>query len=267
MGRLDSIFTSLQKREIIKPYLEASILSDNWPEKYTITIDSSGYYGASADGIEQGKGAYGDGYFHPSTHAVTTPYDVAAPRYLWFRFHPLYQGKAIEPPRDLQGEMTLAMGSALHGVLQAQMLQGNMVVDESDIEVEWLNKRYNGRGRLDWITTHPMEGRVPVEFKTQNSQAFEYGGLQEYWDAQLSLALDNLGYRWGILLVLESGHPYRMKEFRVEKNEKLLSEVYARWDETLTYLDMDQLPPPCCTKGSLMNQKCPFRMICDPDKR
>lgn len=49
---------------------------------------------------------------------------------------------------------------------------------------------------------------------TQNSNALaRQDSPKPEWEAQLSLGLDNCGEELGVLMVLEAGYPYRMKEF------------------------------------------------------
>jgi PD-(D/E)XK nuclease superfamily len=244
------VFRSLADRELLLPYLRHAVLSQNWPDEYTVKVDSSPYYG------------HGDGYFHPSTHAVTTNFNLAGARYLYYLFHPEYQDKLVFAQRDVQDEMTLAMGSALHAVVQTQFVQSGLLVPE-DIEVEYVNEDHHVRGRIDFIINHPIGDRVVTEFKTLNSRAFPFQKqIKTEWDAQLSLALDWAGQPYGVLLVLESGHPYRMKEFKVPRNDALLSEIYSRFDLVRESLALDTPPPHCCALGSKEMDRCPARYVC-----
>lgn len=144
---LQHLLDSLGQRDLILPYFESSLLADQWPDKYTIEIDSSPYYGA------------GDGFFHPSTHAMK------GERELYYMMHPDYQNKLVFERPSLQREMAFAMGSALHGVLQTHMEMTNLVRGPQDIEVEYVNKEHHVRGRIDWIAHHPNGSVVPVEMK------------------------------------------------------------------------------------------------------
>lgn len=142
----DAILRSLANREVIIPYLENAILSQEWPDSYNITIDSSPYYGA------------GDGYFHPSTHPLM------GERQLYYLFHPDHQGDIVRERPSLKREMTLAMGSALHGIVQAQFIMTGLVKEEN-IEVEYVNTDHHVRGRIDFIVDHPDGRIIPVEMK------------------------------------------------------------------------------------------------------
>lgn len=242
-----NIFRKLAQRELLTPYFEAGMLADNWPDKYNIEVDSSPYYGN------------GDGMFHPSSDGT------AGSRFLWYKFHPEFSKLLVWPRRTLYQQMMFAMGSALHAVVQTQMKEVDIVRSDDDIEVEWINDEHNGRGRTDWITTMPSGERFPVEMKTQNPNAFRYSKpphLKPYWKTQLNLALDNLGYNFGLVFVVERGDPFGIRELRVTRDDELLSNVYQKWDHVRERLEMDIPPKHCCTFGSQTMRECPARFVC-----
>ena len=251
-----SIFSSLANKDLLIPYLRNAIKASNWPDSYTVTVDSSPYYGS------------GDGYFHPSTHAVTNTWTNAGARYLYYLFHPTHRSHLVFEDRDVQGEMTLAMGSALHAVVQTQFIQAGLLKPE-DVEVEYIIEEHHARGRIDFIVDHPNGDRICVELKTQNSRAFDMQTtIKPEWDAQLSMALYATGQPYGVLLVLESGHPYRMKEYRVPRNDALLSEIFGRFDQVREAVATDNPPEACCAPNSPEVDRCPARFRCwlSPDK-
>ena len=167
------MFRSLAQRELLLPYLRNAVLSKNWPLKYLIEVDSSPYYGLDEDGTP-------DGYFHPSTHPLM------GARQLYYLFHPDHRDKVLPEERDVQDEMGLAMGSALHAVVQTQFVQSGLL-EESDVEVEYINHDHHVRGRIDFIIHHPIGAKVVTEFKTRNSRAFSFQKeILPEWDAQLS---------------------------------------------------------------------------------
>ena len=144
----DGLFRRLADREMILPYFEQAMLSDTWPDAYTVRVDSSPYYGA------------GDGYFHPSSHPLM------GARQLYYMFHPETRDQVIKERRNLQSHMTLAMGSALHGIVQAQFQIAGLIADSKDIEVEYVNHQHHVRGRADFIVDHPQGERLLVELKS-----------------------------------------------------------------------------------------------------
>ena len=240
-----SVLTSLAERELLLPYFRNAMLSKQWPDNYQVVIDSSPYYG------------HGDGRFHPSSHALM------GARELYYRFHPDHRDKIIHEVRNVQSEMTLAMGSALHGIVQAQFQMAGLIKDAGDVEVEYTIEEHNARGRVDFLVHHPDGNVYPVELKTQNSRGFDLQTqIKDSWDAQLSMGLHGTGYATGVLLVLESGYPYRMKEFLVPRNDELLSRIFAKFDHVLECIAADTPPEHCCSLGSVQMKACPARFEC-----
>lgn len=242
---LQHLLDSLGSRDLILPYFEANLLADNWPDSYTIRIDSSPYYGA------------GDGYFHPSSHATK------GERLLYYMMHPKYRDKLIQERPSLQREMAFAMGSALHGVLQTHMEMVELVRGPEDIEVEYINTEHHLRGRIDWITHHPNGSVLPVEMKTRT--AFKYGSQTEpepEWVAQLNLGLDSQDIDLGVILMVESGYPYRMREFQVRRDRELLDSIYAKFDRVREAVANNKPPRYCCAPDSQEMKKCPARNVC-----
>lgn len=239
-----SVFQSLANRDLLVPYLRNAVLSGEWPDNYIVKVDSSPYYGL------------GDGYFHPSTHSLM------GARELYYMFHPDYRDMLLPEQRDVQDEMTLAMGSALHAVVQTQFIQAGLL-EPKNVEVEYKLPEHHVRGRIDFIIDHPVGDRIPVEFKTRNSRAFTFQkAIEPEWDAQLSMALDAAGQPYGILLMLESGFPYKMREFKVPRNDALLSEIYQKFEYVQECIALNTPPPHCCSKGSPENKACPARYQC-----
>ena len=240
-----SVLTSLADRELLLPYFRNAMLSKQWPDNYQVVIDSSPYYGA------------GDGMFHPSSHALM------GARELYYRFHPDHRDKIVHEVRNVQSEMTLAMGSALHGIVQAQFQMAGLIKDEKDVEVEYVIEEHNARGRVDFLVHHPDGNVYPVELKTQNSRGFDLQTqIKDSWDAQLSMGLHGTGYATGVLLVLESGYPYRMKEFLVDRNDALLSRIFAKFDHVRECIAANTPPEHCCSLGSVQMKSCPARFEC-----
>lgn len=232
-------------KELLLPYFRNALLSKQWPDSYQVKIDSSPYYGT------------GDGYFHPSTHGLL------GARELYYRFHPDHQQHLVHEVRDIRAEMTLAMGSALHGIVQAQFQMAGLITDEKDVEVEYIIAEHHVRGRVDFLVHHPDGQTYPVELKTQNSRGFELQNeIKPIWDAQLSMGLHGTGYPTGVLLVLESGYPYRMKEFRVNRNDKLLSDIFTKFDYVRECIANNTPPEHCCPLDSIQMKSCPARFEC-----
>lgn len=243
-GTYDNILNRLSRREILLPIFENQMRADSWPQKYTIEIDSSPYYGR------------GDGYFHPSTHSLMEE------RQLYYMFHPNTRHLMVQEDFSIEREKTLLVGKSLHAIVQEQMKMTGLVKTE-DIEVEYINKDHHIRGRIDFIVTHPMRGRIVVEMKTMTHYKFgKQEDIKPEWDAQLSIALDNMGAENGIILLVETGYPFRMKELPVARNDELLSRIYAKFDRVREAIAMDDTPMACCAPNSTTVSGCPAQFAC-----
>lgn len=240
----EGLLNRLVNKDILLPYFEVAMLNDEWPDYYDIRVDSSPYYGA------------GDGYFHPSTHPLM------GERELYLRFHPDTQHLLVGERKSLKGQMTLAMGSALHAVLQTQMEQAGLI-HQDDIEVEYVNHEHHVRGRIDWIAHLPNEMTPVVEFKTRMSWAFKKQLEPEpSWLAQINLGMDSQDCDFGIILMLESGFPYQMREFHVRRDQRLLDDIYAKFDRVREMITNDTPPRACCAYRSKEHQNCVARFAC-----
>lgn len=242
---MEGIVSSLQNRDLILPYFEHSILAEQWPEEYNIKVDSSPYYGK------------GDGYFHPSTHATMDE------RLLYYLFHPEHRDKMIPERRGLMSEMTLAVGSALHAVLQEQMLLAGLIKDRSHIEVEYRNDEHMVRGRLDWLVEHPNGTTLSVEFKTRNQFSYKKQDKPlDSWVAQVNMALAGMDLDLGVLIMAEMAWPWRFQEFHIHRDQELIDSIYAKFDRVRAAIAANELPKYCCPLDSQTMKKCPARGEC-----
>lgn len=249
MPAYDNILKRLASQELLLPILENQMRADEWPDSYDIKVDSSPYYGR------------GDGYFHPSSHPLMTA------RQLYYQFHPDHKHLIEQEPFSLQREMTLAAGSALHAVVQTQMVMAGLST-EKDLEVEYINEKHHVRGRADLIAHHPTHGPILVEYKTRTARKFDETEVMPSWEAQVSLACDNLGERYdtdftfGLVIMIETGWPFRLKELRVERNDKLLEEIYTKFDYVRRSIEANVPPELCCAYGSAEMKSCAARHAC-----
>lgn len=233
MTAFDNILNSLARQDLILPYFENAMRSAEDP-----------YYGR------------GDGYFHPSTHPLMDE------RLLYYLFHPRTQKWLVDEQYDLQREMTVSVGHSLHEVVQRQML-GTGLVKEENIEKLFTMPEHNVRGKIDMIVDHPVRGPIVVEIKTRTH--YKFGKTNEplpEWDAQLSIQLDSQGLELGVVLMVETGYPFRVKELQVQRNDALLSEIYAKFDRVRADIALNRLPIPCCAPNSARVTGCPARFAC-----
>ena len=148
----------LGSREILIPHIESSMLAENWPESYSVEIDTSPYYGQRTPEGEFLEIGSGDGRFHPSSHAL------ACQRDLYIAFHPKLQH--LRPPfrKDLAFYMTVNFGTAIHGLLQAQLGMSGLLVPNT-VEYEYDCEEHNVRGRIDAVIQPPNHGEVVLDIK------------------------------------------------------------------------------------------------------
>lgn len=243
----ERILNRLADQELILPYFELGLLSEKWPERYSIPVDSSPYYGR------------GDGYFHPSSHPLM------GARELYYRFHPDTRDKIIPRRRTLLDLMTLSMGSALHAVVQTQMEMVGLLGPD-DVEVDFLIKDHHVRGRIDMMVRHPTGEDLIVEMKTINEFGYKKhdasGALKPEWDAQLSLQEYAMGKDRGVLLMVERGGQFQMREFLHHRNDVLLEQIFAKFAHVRESIATNTPPNHCCLADSKEMEKCAARFEC-----
>ena len=252
----ESILQRLADKQIILPILENQIRADEWPDSFQVTIDTAPYYGLDEEGNP-------DGWFHPSSHSLRTP------RQLYYEFHPDHKHLIEREPWGVQSLMTVAVGTSLHGIIQTQMQMAGLCSTE-DIEPGYENVAHHVRGRGDMVARHPTEGPVCIEIKSRTSYKFDQTTIQDMpsWEIQLLLAMDNLGKRYntdftyGVLLMVETGYPFRMRELRVPRNDTLLAETYAKFDYVRECIRINTPPELCCSYKSAEMKSCAARHAC-----
>lgn len=185
-------------------------------------------------------------------------------RQLYYLFHPDTRDQMIPERPSLQGQMTLAMGSALHGVIQTQLRMVGLIKHDDDIEREYINERHWVRGRIDWIAHHPNGMRLVCEMKSRAPHLFrKQVEVEDSWRAQLNLALDAMDENLGVLLMVESGWPYRMAEFHVRRDRELLDSLYSKFDRVRAAIEANEPPQSaCCAPDSKEMLRCPARACC-----
>lgn len=191
---LDHLAASLARDDLLVPYLEAAMATEEWP-RLPGTLDLH----------ERPRSGYA--YFHPSTHPLMSD------RELYYRFHPDFKHLIVEEKPSRRQRFTFDVGTVVGALIQHFLVQVGLAT-EDDLEVQMLDHEHHVSGRGDAVVTHPREGRLAVELKTQNSRSFALQrAIKPAWKAQLQLTMAGLGLTKGVLLVCELGYPYDMKEF------------------------------------------------------
>lgn len=239
------LIQSLGERELVIPYLEQSILKQNWPDYYTITVDSRPYYGT------------GDGCFHPSSDCLLEA------RQLYFKKKP--PKNAAHRPRNLGLEMAASLGTAYHAILQTQLIQAGLVKPEN-VEREVRSEEHRGRGHIDGIVDHPNGNTYLLDIKSKSSYGFRsMQGPQKSWIYQMNCYLDWLDLEECVIVMVLTEYPYSFREFRIKRNRELLRPVYEKWDYVSECLDKEVPPREYCTNSSPVSKKCqscPFSREC-----
>lgn len=244
----NKLFRDLADGEIVIPHLERALFSDKWPDSYTIKVDTAEHRLPPLGEIR---------WFYPSTHCLMDP------RRLYYEIHPDYWPFLPKDKFTMASIMSMTMGTAAHSIAQTQLQMAGKITSEEDIEVKFVNEERRCRGRLDWLFTRGDGTKIPVELKTQNSRA--YGFTKEIlpsWECQLQVTMDGLGYEEGVLLVIEMGYPWQMREFRVRRDEEMLKVIYDKWATVLEHVKANIPPRHCCERGSSDMDKCRARSVC-----
>jgi len=246
----ESLLKGIAQKDIVLPYLELAMMSDKWPDHYTVDIDSSPYYGLTETGEP-------DGYFHPSTHPLCPP------RQLYYMMHPEHRSQMVRERNTTTSAMTLSMGSALHGIVQTQLQMIGLLVPEKT-EVEYILHEHHVRGKIDFILDLPDgEKNLVGEMKTQNSFGFKkQEKVKPEWDAQLSLAEYSQNADHGVLILVEAGWPYSLREFAHKRNDNLLDEIFDKFSLVHQAIESNEPPRHCCAEGSEEMQACQARYSC-----
>lgn len=243
-----SIFRHLADEEIVIPHLERALFSEQWPDSYDIKVDLARHTPPPPGEI---------GWFYPSVHCLMNP------RQIYYDIHPEYRLILPKNKFTMSSIMSMTMGTAAHSIVQTQLQMAGKITSEKDIEVRFRNEERRCRGRLDFIFTKADGTKMPVEMKTQNSRGFgQTKDILPYWECQLQVTMDGLGYDEGVLFVVEMGYPWQMREFRVQRDEEMLKVIYDKWATVLEHVKANTPPKHCCKRDSSEMDKCRAKSVC-----
>lgn len=245
MSRLKRLTDSISRGNVLVPHLEQALLGQNniWPEEWTIKIYN--------------KERIWDGYFHPSTHAEPSELQ------LYYMFHPEFLVK--DDPHTADTIMNFQVGSAYHSLIQSMLIHlGYTTPDE--VEVKFRNEEHNCAGAIDVRKIWLPDGRtMPVEIK---SAAYLPPEPSPQYIKQFQIYMD-IGceepQEEGMFLFLSKVTPHKFREFIIKRDERLLEEVYSKWNrvlEAIAFDDPSSLAFPCHTFNSKSHVQCPARHIC-----
>lgn len=243
---LDAMMASMGRKQLIVPYLEAMMASPKWPRLKGLDLHER-----PRSGLD---------YFHPSTHPLMSE------RELYYRFHPEYRHLVEEEEPSRRQRFTFDVGAVVGALIEQYLVQVGLVASDDDLEVRFADHEHRVSGRADAIITHPTEGRIVVEVKTQNAKSYAVQrAIKASWEAQLQLTMAGLGMDRGILLLCELGYPYDMKEFPQEANPALVSRLHDKFDRVMQAIATNTPPADCCKRGTAV-KRCAARNLCFPQE-
>lgn len=238
----------LHQKQLITPYFEKALLTADWPEEYTIKVYN--------------KERTFDGYFHPSSHTLTDPLQ------LYYEFHPEHRKNMLYERNSPELEMTFQIGHALHALVESMFIHLGFTTPE-DCEAKFRDEERHASGTLDVRKFYLPNGEwLPVDIKScQRIPKEPYPAYFKNYIAQLNVYMD-LAYDEPVersaLFFIEKPRPHRIHDVVVERDEKLLSEIYERWALVREALENDDpsILRNCCNPHSKEHIVCPARMEC-----
>ncbi len=245
MSFLDRTLASLSKKEEIIPFIEEALIKNNtWPEEYPVKVYN--------------KERIFDGMFHPSSDSELGDYQ------LFYKFHPnfhnLLEAENISPSTKL----TFQIGSALHAVIQSMLVHLGFSNLE-DVEVKFINKERMISGTVDILRLRlPNDKEFLIDIKSTSKAPkeapYNYAMQLRIYQDNCPGAPDRMA-----LLYISKTHPHTFYEIVVEKDDKLLNELYERWDRVKVAIrtnDTNDLKRCCGDKGEKRYLGCPAKHIC-----
>jgi hypothetical protein len=246
-----SLYAQLAQQNLISPYFELAMLGDDWPSEFRVPIRK--------------HDSHVDDWFHPSKHGLMPE------RLLYFDVNPATKILRKKRPETIPSIMSPLMGTMLHHIVEEKLEASGMIPKEL-IEVPLINEKVHSRGHADFIfPNHPaIHEDVVVDIKTAAPDNFErmYYPYKSYV-AQLNLYMDFWGEQTnqkistGVIFVVEMGRPFRTKEFKVKRDEQLLTDIYRRWNYVRQCIALGAPPvTKCCEWNSDVMAACPHADVC-----
>ena len=244
MNFLDRTLTSMQKQQVLIPYIEEALIKDNsFLEEYPVPVLN--------------KERVFDGMFHPSSDTELGDYQ------LYYKFHPDFHDLLETERLSPTSKITMQIGSALHAVFQNLLIRlGFCTLDE--VEVKFVNKEKMISGTLDIRKlTLPNGDEYLVDIKSTSREPQE----RYNYSMQLRLYQDNCPDAPDkmILLYIQKAYPHNLYEIVVEKDDKALNDLYDRWDRVKVAIrtgDTKHIKRCCGDRSEKKFLACPAKHIC-----
>lgn len=244
MTFLERTLASLQRNEVITPYIEEAIVKADWPEEYPVKVYN--------------KERKFDGMFHPSSDAL------AGELQLYYKFHPEYREMLqVERPSPSL-EMTFQIGSAFHAIGESMLIHLGFVKEE-DVEVHFRNEEKMISGTTDIRRLTLPNGReFIVDLKTCNMLPKE---VSEGYAIQIMIYQDNVpdAPEEMAIIFFEKTHPHRIRDFVVKMDRDKLQKVYDKFDKVRVAIrnnNPNELKTCCLGPDTTEFMKCSARNFC-----
>lgn len=169
-----------------------------------------------------------DGYYHPSSHALTPV------KRLWQEKKGLILPEKITPSL----RRTFDCGHMWHGYLQSILIEMGVVKPENvERHMKYVITTDQGScigsGTGDLVDVEiPGHGTWLVDIKTMNKVQFEQGAdefTMAKWQAQVNCYMDFFKADKAMVLAICKDSPHAMREYQIAPNDVLLQEIYDRW--------------------------------------
>lgn len=267
-SKFNAIMRDAQHGTVVKPLLHSYLLDAKWTSDFAITFKK---------GPTSRKP---DGWFHPSEHPS-------------WQARQLYY--LITQPDDLDAELleyksTLAVtvGTAMHGFIEMclkdigillgpeRLRELGFQVHPKSGEPAVSDPEAGSRGHMDgvleiFLPDFPKEPYPLFEFKTSNEnvlrkiedldlEAFIRMFPEYYAQAQEYLRMS--GRSVSVVLFMQMGFPWTLKEFHIPANPRYQRGVQMKYLQVRKAVEEGELPEACCGPGSKEAKSCPARGIC-----
>jgi len=245
MSFMERTLASMQKKEVIVPYIEEALIKNNsFQEEYSIRV--------------QNKERVFDGMFHPSSDTELGEYQ------LYYKFHPEFHDLLDVENLSATSKLTMQIGSALHAVLQSVLIQlGFCTMD--DVEVKFVNNERMISGTVDILKLRLPNGDeylVDIKSTSREPKQAPYN-----YEMQLRIYQDNCPGAPDkmVLLYISKTYPHTFYEIVVEKDDKALNDLYEKWDRVKVAIrtdDTKELKRCCGDRTDKRFLTCPAKHIC-----
>jgi hypothetical protein len=256
----------IRKGTVIKPMLQAYLYDAEFPVNLTIKFKK---------GTQQRSP---DGLFHPSEHPTWPD------RMLWF-----YVTKPDKMQPELMRYMntlSVTFGTAAHHFIEQCLKDMKLLLTEAELrdlgyevhrgEPRATDDELGCIGHMDGIVriavpSMPKVGQHLFEFKTGNEWALgsiddlDTDAFKKKWPGYYAQAQDYLRmtrFKMSIVLMMQMGYPWTMREFHIERSEQFIHDLDAKYRRVRLAVERNRMPDACCMPGSAQAKKCPARTVC-----